>query len=226
MRGNSESTPDREDVLRRAAARRHRALQIAGVLDLTARWSVVGDVVSVGAVAYDLVVSPDLDYEVFTSAAPTIRAGFRVLADLAELPSVTTTHFRNALDTPDRGLYWQVRYRNQDGRDWKIDVWTLARDHPGPCAAWIVEPMRQALDDETRAAILELKEIRAAGQAPYVASIDIYRAVIDDGVRTADDLLAWMGSNYTPTLTPWRPGGATRGSSRVEPDESFDAPAR
>ncbi len=158
-----------------------------------------------GAVAYDLVVSRDLDYEVFTAEPPTMRPGFRVLADLAELPSVTAVRFSNALDTPDQGLYWQVRCRDDAGEEWKIDVWTLAHDHAGPCAAWIVEPMRRALNDELRAAILRLKEARADDQIPHLASIDIYRAVIDDGVRTADDLRGWIGPHHKPGLTPWRP---------------------
>ena len=67
---------DGDDILRCAAIRRHRALEIAAALDLSARWSTVGEVVSVGAVAYDLVVSRDLDYEVFTAGPPTVRGGF------------------------------------------------------------------------------------------------------------------------------------------------------
>jgi hypothetical protein len=205
--------PDRleidEHVLQRAARRRRQAGELESALDLIARWSNVGEVVPVGAVAFDLVVSHDIDYEVFTPEAPAVRAGFGVLADLAELPTVTATRFRNAANTPDQGLYWQVRCRHDDGDEWKIDIWTLARDHPGPCAAWIVEPMRRVLTDELRAAILRLKELRAAGQIPGIASIDIYRAAIDDGVRTADDLRAWIGQAHTSTLTHWRPGGST-----------------
>lgn len=196
-----------EDFLRRAARQRHLAQQVAGDLDLVARWSAVGRVVLVGAVAYDLVVSPDLDYEVFTADTPTVAAGFRVLAALAELPSVTAARFSNALDTSDRGLYWQARCRHSD-QEWKIDVWTLARDHPGPCAAWIVGPIRRALTDELRVTILRLKEACAAGQIRHVASIDIYRAVIDDGVRTIDDLRRWIGPNYESGLTNWRPRGS------------------
>ena len=196
---------DNDDVLRCAAIRRHRALEIAAALDLSARWSAVGEVVLVGAVAYDLVVSRDLDYEVFTAGPPTVRDGFQVLTDLAELPAVTGVRFTNALDTADHGLYWQVRCRDDDGEPWKIDVWTLPVDHPGPCAAWIVEPMRQALTNDLRVAILRLKEARTNGQIPNIASIDLYRAVLDDGVHTQDDLRAWVGNDYAPTLTHWRP---------------------
>ena len=196
---------DGEDILRCAAIRRHRAQEIAAALDLSARWSAVGEVVSVGAVAYDLVVSRDLDYEVFTAGPPTVRSGFNVLTELAELPTVTGVRFTNALDTDDHGLYWQVRCRDDDGEPWKIDVWTLPVDHPGPCAAWIVEPMRRALTNDLRVAILRLKEARTNGQVPDIASIDLYRAVLDDGVRTQADLRAWVGNDYAPTLTHWRP---------------------
>ena len=197
---------DGDDILRCAAIRRHRALEIAAALDLSARWSAVGEVVSVGAVAYDLVVSRDLDYEVFTAGPPTVRGGFEVLTELAELPAVTGVRFTNALDTADHGLYWQVRCRDDDAEPWKIDVWTLPVDHPGPCAAWLVEPMRQALTNDLRVAILRLKEARTNGHIPNIASIDLYRAVLDDGVRTHDDLRAWVGNDYAPTLTHWRPG--------------------
>jgi hypothetical protein len=196
-----------EDVLRRAACRQNHAQQVAADLGLVARWSTVGEVVPVGAVAYGVVVARDLDYEVFTADPPTVAAGFRVLADLAELPLVTAARFSNALNTSDQGLYWQVRCRDNTGQEWKIDVWTLARYHPGPCAAWVVEPMRRALTDALRATILRLKEARSAGRMGHVASIDIYRAVIDDGVRTFDDLRRWIGPNYKPGLTNWRPRG-------------------
>jgi hypothetical protein len=111
---------------------------------------------------YDLVVSRDLDYEVFTSGTPSIAAGFRVLAELAEHPRVRTARFRNALDTPDQGLYWQLRCTDDLDQEWKVDLWALATDHPGPLSASLVEPMRQTLNDELRSAVL-LKEARAAG---------------------------------------------------------------
>lgn len=199
---------DHEGALTRAAQRIGQALRMADDLKLVERWSSVGTVVQVGAVAYDLVVSRDLDYEVFTSGEPTISDGFEVLAQLAEHPRVTKARFSNALSTPDRGLYWQVRCLDDEGQEWKVDLWTLADDHPGPCAAWLVAPMRQALTDELRLAILVLKEARATGRTRDVASIDLYRAVLDGGVRTPEELNSWLGPSYSPALTTWQPSAA------------------
>jgi hypothetical protein len=178
---------------------------VADNLKLVERWSSVGHVVQVGAVAYDLVVTRDIDYEVFTSGEPTISDGFKVLAELAEHPRVTKARFWNALGKPDQGLYWQVRCLDDQGQEWKVDLWTLSDNHPGPCAAWIVEPMKQALTNELRLAILLLKEARAAGLTREVASIDLYRAVIEGGARTPASLDSWLGPNYSPSLTAWRP---------------------
>ncbi len=193
------------ELLARAAERRQQALDIAADLQLVERWSRVGEVHQVGAVAYDLVVSRDLDYEVFTSGTPSIAAGFRVLAELAEHPRVRTARFRNALNTSDQGLYWQLRCTNDRGHEWKVDLWTLSADHPGPLSARLVEPMRRTLNDELRSAILLLKEARATGSTRDVASIDLYRAVIDGGARTPEELDSFLGPGYEPRLTGWVP---------------------
>ena len=194
-----------DGVLVRATRRRAVALALIDDLELVRRWSQVGRVVLVGAVAYDLVVSPDIDIEVFTRGRPQIGDGFRVLAALAEHPRVTKARFTNALNAPDQGLYWQIRCRDDDAREWKVDVWTLDEDHPGPLSSDLVAPMRDAIDDAKRAVILELKESRAAGRCSAFASIDIYRAVLEGGVRTAEELEALLGPNYSTQLTPWLP---------------------
>jgi hypothetical protein len=194
-----------DDVVARADRRREKALEVIDDLELVRRWSEVGRVELVGAVAYGLVVSPDIDMEVFTDGTPRIRDGFRVLAELAEHPSVTRARFTNALDAADQGLYWQLRCRDDEGDEWKVDTWTLDRDHPGPLSTTLVAAMRAAVRSDDRRRILALKEARAAGATRGVASIDIYRAVLDGGVTSPAELDAFLGPDYAPTLTPWLP---------------------
>jgi len=191
--------------LHRAAERRRDALAVMEDLGLIEHWSRAGRVVVVGAVAYDLVVSPDVDLEVFTDGVPGIDAGFVVAAQLAEHPRITKVRFTNALRSADQGLYWQLRYHSDDETEWKIDVWMLADDHPGPLSTSMIEPMRRALTAESRRRILQLKEARARGEIMDIASIDIYRAVLEGGVSTAAELGVFLGRDYTPALTPWLP---------------------
>lgn len=123
-----------DDLLERARKRRQQALDLAADLKLVERWSRVGRVRQVGAVPYDLVVSCDLDYEVSRTGHHRSTPAW-VLAELAEHPRVSGTRFRNALHTPDQGLYWQLRCTGDDTHEWKVDLWTLAADHPGPLSA-------------------------------------------------------------------------------------------
>lgn len=197
------------DELVRAAARRRDALRVMEDLALVRRWSAAGQVAVVGAVSYDLVVDADIDLEVFTDGAPNVSDGFAVAAGLAEHPQIRKVRFTNALAAEDQGLYWQFRYQSDDATDWKIDVWTLASDHPGPLSAWMVEPMRLGLTRNARRMILKLKEARSRGEIDGVASIDIYRAVLDGRVDSVDGLRRFLGPGYKPMLTPWLPSSVS-----------------
>ena len=66
------------DVLARADARQKIAEHILQELDLIDRWGRFGTCNVVGAVAYGLVVAPDIDIEIFCPQ-PRIEDGFDVL---------------------------------------------------------------------------------------------------------------------------------------------------
>jgi hypothetical protein len=188
----------------RAAERRRVAMTILTELDLIGRWQRFGRPVVVGALAYDLVVAPDIDMEVY---CPEVKVadGFQVLSECAQLPGVIKARFANELAGPDQALYWQLRYRQDDGTVWKIDMWSAHTDYELPRAEYLIEPMRAALTPEARRAILALKEQREQDADLACLSIDLYRAVLEDGVRTAADFRAWLASHETGQLTDWRP---------------------
>ncbi|MCP2341968.1 hypothetical protein [Actinomadura rupiterrae] len=189
------------DLRTRAAARRATALEIVRDLELARRWSAVGDHRLVGSVALDLVVEPDIDMETYT-AAPTVEAGWSVLSSLAVLPGVRRAKFTNALDQPDQGLYFQLQYELADVL-WKIDMWLLPTDHPGPRGCDLVNPMLQALTPTTRDRILAIKEAAYAEAVP-LQGIRVYQAVLDAGVATYPEFRTWS-ADIPDALTPWRP---------------------
>jgi hypothetical protein len=193
-----------EPLLARAAERRATATQILTELRLLDQWACFGTPIVVGAVAYDLVVAPDIDIEIFC-AAPAIPDGFVVLQTCAQHPRVRKARFANKLTGPDYGLYWQLRYQSDDGQIWKCDMWSLPHDHPGPVAAALVEPMKHALSEEIRLAILAIKEQALSDVSLQCGSINIYRAVIDDGIRTSDQFRTWIAHHQTSELLPWKP---------------------
>lgn len=195
-----------EDILRWGDARGREAERVMERLDLSRRWSEYGQPIIVGALAYGLVGRPDIDLEIYCQQ-PRIEHGFAVVADLALVPGVRKVRYSNELEGPDRGLYWQLRYRDDESpmRElWKIDMWLLGHDHPGPLARDLIEPMQRALSNETRAAILTIK--RATLADARLRSIDVYRAVLDGGARTVPEVTAWLAEHDTSGLTRWRPG--------------------
>ncbi|MDX9979175.1 MAG: hypothetical protein RBU25_03910 [Lentisphaeria bacterium] len=154
--------------------------------------------------AYDLVVSPDIDMEIY---CPDLRIehGFQVLGECALNPRVTKARFSNELNGADKALYWQLRYVYTDGVEWKIDMWSAPVDYGLPRSEELVGPMRAALTLETREAILRLKERRAQDAGLQCPSIDLYRAVLDDGVRTPAELRDWLATHSTGGLSDWKP---------------------
>jgi hypothetical protein len=202
-----------EPLLARAEARLLRARQVLDDLQLQERWSAIGSVLLVGAVACGLVVAQDIDLEVCCDS-PSITACFAVAAAFAPHPRIRRVRFTNDLAGPNGGLYFQLGYVGAGGDRWKIDTWVLGSDHPGPRSADLTAPLRRALTPETRRAILEIKEQVVARQAGGPAagpdgahSIDIYRAVLEGGARSVAAFDAWHARERPAGLTPWRPGG-------------------
>jgi hypothetical protein len=192
------------DVFQQASEKKRQAESILADLELIRKWERFGRPALVGAFAYDILVAPDIDMEIY---CPDLRIehGFQVLGECALNQRVTKVQFANELEGTDKALYWQLRYRPNDGAEWKIDMWSAPEDYHLPRAEDLVEPMRTVLTLETRRTILELKELKLQDPSLQCLSVDLYRAVLDDGVRTSDELRTWLESHETGKLTDWKP---------------------
>ena len=98
-------------------------------------------------------------------------------------------------------------------------MWSAHENYELPRGEHIVEPMRASLTPESREAILELKELRGLDSSLQCPSIDLYRAVLDDDVRTAEDLRTWLESHETGKLSDWRPKGKVQPSAPADADK-------
>ena len=192
-----------DSILQRAEERRRRALQLIGELQLLERWSRFGKPFVLGSVKMGLVVARDIDLNIY-SDSPRIEEGFHVMSQIALLPGVYKIRFTNALNTPDQGLYWQIIFRDQSAEEWKIDNWFLSTDHPDAgLGEALAEGMLEILTEDTRRIILEIKEA-LLGKAG-IRGIDIYRAVIEGGVRAAPEFLEHKKNRNNSDMVDWRP---------------------
>lgn len=175
---------------RRQVDLQREADTVSADLDLFALLGRVGTPVQVGSVALGLMVWRDLDITVICDALD-VDAVFGLGRELAAHPSVRQLQFRNDTGRWNRdaaypdGLYWGIDYRTAGGDDWKVDIWFVDEPDRQPDLAH-VESLPRRLTDETRRAILRIKDawVRLPAYRSSVRSVDIYEAVLDHAVRT------------------------------------------
>jgi hypothetical protein len=190
----------------REAKRRATAISLLDQLDLPNQWQKFGTPYLVGAVSYDLVVASDIDIEVYCPDDPKIEEGFEVLRNCSLHPCVKQASFVNHIADEDQGYYWQLRLQDNEGGEWKVDMWSVRQDYPLPTSRDFVQPMRNALNDETRAAILSIKEAMLNQPVHKCLSIYVYQSVMRDGVRSFDEFLDWRKDHSEEGLVDWKPG--------------------
>ena len=191
-----------DDILFRAEKRRERALSIIDRLGLLKRWERFGSPVIVGSVRHGLVVALDIDIHIHTREL-RIDQGFEVMSELAQLTGVDEIRFTNQLDTPDHCLYWRVRYRDEEGDSWKVDSYSFCAC---PDALWVEtfgDVLERALTDETRRAILRIKESLLGEDG--IRGIDVYRAVLEGGVRGSGEFKNWLAEHKPCGNVYWLP---------------------
>jgi hypothetical protein len=195
----------RQEVLQAEA----RAVSLDLLLD--ERLSALGTPTWVGSAALGLMVRRDLDITVTCPALgiSVTEAVARLGAGLAVHPRVhqvefrdDTGHWNNDPAYPD-GLYLRVEYRSPNGDDWTLDLWFVDEPERQPDLADL-RLMTPRLTPETRIAILQIKEAWADREeyGETVKSVDVYRSVLDDGVRTPEEFSRWCSTRRRPP----RPG--------------------
>jgi hypothetical protein len=194
----------------RAEQRLQTAEELLRELDLLKRWSRYGEVTVVGSVGLGLVVAPDIDLEIH-APAPRVADGFAVMSALAELPQVRRITYLDARDRHEQGQYWKLEYEHEV--TWTVDMWVFGPDVPG--GGPLTAALRDALTDESRGAILAIKE-EAAASGERAPGYWLYQAVLDGGVSSYAEFRDWLGDRNIYERTGWMP---TTTSSRPRPSE-------
>ena len=191
------------DLIQHSINIQKRAGEIINKLQLLSLWQQQGgQPYIVGALPYGLALAPDIDMEVYFEN-PTITDGFEVLKSCAVNPGCVETRFRNEMDGPDQGYYWPIRYQEAGGTLWKIDMWSMHQDHPGPTSRDMISPMLNALDEDKRETILTLKQALIKDAEIKCPSIFLYQAVLADGISTFQTLKMWLQKKDTSSINDW-----------------------
>jgi hypothetical protein len=186
-----------DEMLQRQDTLQSEANAVCADLRLDELLCSVGQPVRVGASALGLMVRRDVDITVTCPAldSATLAAVAGIGALLAPHQRVRQVRFRDDTgdwntdpDYPD-GLYLGADYRSPDGHDWNLDIWFV--DEPGrqPDLAHL-STLAPRLTPDARLAILRIKQA-CADHGTQVRGFDVYRAVLDDQVRTPEQFDQW-----------------------------------
>jgi hypothetical protein len=194
-----------DDLLLKARACSERARRVVRELRIVEHWEDVGARVHVvGSLRTGLQIRHlDIDFHVYSNPLQ-VAASFQAVGSIANHPRVHSVSYRNLLDAEDQCLEWHALYTSEAGEEWQIDMIHM---HPESPYAGVFEDVADriagALTDETRTAILAIKDAVPAGQK--VPGIRIYQAVLRDGVRGWNEFATWDARHPDEGIVTWAP---------------------
>jgi len=194
-----------DDILARAEADQSRARAVIEKTGIVAAWEAVGATVNlVGSLRTGLLLHHlDIDFHIYSQPL-RLEDSFAAMARIAAAPGVLRAQFVNLLDAEDRCLEWHAWCEDDAGGQWQIDMIHMAADSPwAGYFEQVAERIGAVLTPETRRAILEIKA--AVPQDEKVMGIEIYQAVLRDGVRGWEQFTRWREANPARGIVAWMP---------------------
>jgi len=148
----------------------------------------------VGSFSLRLMTWPDIDIELVKDINEAeYWQTVHYIFEKENLKNITIMDYRTSdnLNTP-KGLYIDIQYYGKQKDPWKIDVWFMPPRDPN--AENLNEWIKDSLKEEHRFPILEIKH--AISSHPkyrkQIFSVDIYKAVIEKGVRDLDGFKRYL----------------------------------
>ena len=193
------------DILEIAAANQQRAREVIRDSGLEAAWRSVGAEPNlVGSLRTGLLMTHrDIDFHIYSSPL-RLADSFAAMARLAENNRIRSITFNNLLDAPDQCLEWHAWYADADAQLWQIDMIHIeAGSAYDGYFERFARRLQRALTPEMRQAVLRLKF--ETPDHEKISGVEIYRAVVQGGVRTRAELERWRAEHPLTGISEWMP---------------------
>ncbi len=192
----------------KAAEAARRLLERCGVVAI---WEEIGASVElVGSLRMGLTTPNrrDVDLHIYSETVD-VAESFRAIGALASRPGVRRVEFANFLATEERCVQWRVwlvdpSEPEETALEWALDLIHIERNskYDGYFER-VADRIAAVLTPETKRAILTIKE--AAPDDEKIAGVEIYRAVLEGGVRDWAAFLDWRRERPLDGVLEWRP---------------------
>lgn len=196
-------SPASDDELRaRQAALQAEANRVLADLDLAAILVDVGPVLLAGSYVSGLMCWPEVDVMVHVGAAFSPPDVLRLLQRIIERPGITAVDYRDERGPRSpTGTARDERYHltitwDRGDVTWHVDLTLWLNDPHANITAWH-ESLRDTVTAEQLSAILRIKDVwhRLPEYPDRVGGLQIYHAVLDDGVRTPQQFASWLATH-------------------------------
>jgi hypothetical protein len=187
------------ELLQRQNLLQVESRQVLADLDLIACLNRLGHAEHVGSSVSGLMVWRDLDVGARCPGSSAERV-FVTLRPIMIHPRVHEALYREETgprspsgQPQDQRYYFVIRYTTAASQRWKIDISVWLTDAPRNQLRHL-DYLAQHLTEETRLAILWIKDVwhRLPTYPDEVSGTDIYTAVLDHGVRTPTQFVAYL----------------------------------
>jgi hypothetical protein len=174
-------------------------LDRSGILAETGPRALAGSYVS------ELMSWRDLDVMLCVGAGYGPKEVLQLISRLMDLPGVVGFDYRDerAHRSPTgqlRDERYHIPFMIDRGTGiWRLDLTLWLHDLHQNITAWH-ESLRDSITDDQRSAVLRIKDVwfRLPNYPDRVSGLEIYTAVIEDGVRTPSQFNGWLGARGLP----------------------------
>lgn len=193
------------EILALSLKNQQRAWEIIKSTRVIEIWESIGATINlVGSLRLGLMCKHlDIDFHVYTEPFQ-LTDSFGAIAKLAEHPSVKRIEYNNLLKGEDACISWIVWVEDNDGAMWHIDIIHIIKGsrYDGYFEK-VAERISTILTEDLKNTILDLKY--KTPDKDKIIGIEYYRAVIEGGVKTYDELKDWLKKNSTEGIIEWMP---------------------
>jgi hypothetical protein len=195
-----------EEYLELAQSNLKRAKEIIEELEIVGIWkSVKATANLIGSVKTGLLMNNlDIDFHVYSESF-NIDDSFKAISKIALDNRIKKITYFNFLGDEDKTLDWHLRYLDKDMRSWRIDIIHLTNESPHVGKAErVADKIKALMNDAIRKCILKIKW-DAEKLNMEIHGIEVYKAVIEDRVKTIHEFLTWKNNQKDEKFVMWEP---------------------
>jgi len=195
-----------ENLENTSAKNLEKAFEIVQELQIEKVWKNFNSTCNlVGSVKTGLLMNHlDIDFHVYSDEF-SIEKSFSAISQICQNPKIKEVLYKNLLEAEDMCLEWHLSYEETPERIWTIDIIHIKNESPyAGVIERVTEKINLALTEELRQTILKIKWISEQQKEKYFG-IDIYQAVIGDGIETFEDFKIWKQNKKDVGISLWEP---------------------